>query len=417
MIPQTHSRLRWLMILFAFLATMINYLDRQTLSVAAPVLREQFHMSNSAYADVIFGFMLAYTIMNGLSGIIIDRLGTRLGYALCMAWWSIAAMLHAFSKGPISLGLYRFLLGIGEAGNWPAGVKVVAEWFPERERALAAGLFNSGSSVGAILAPPLVAWILLQFGWQAAFFTVGAVGLLWLAFWWPVYRTPSAIVEPVATAVPFRRLIRNRFVWTFTLSKVFLDPVWYFYIFWFPEYLKAARHFDMASIGRYAWIPFLVAGFGNIAGGALTALLLRAGLSTSIALKLSVTVFAACMLAAIPAVLAKDPLQSIAWVSVAMVGYTGSLANMLTFPAAVFPKHLVGSVYGIGSMGAGFGGMIFTLVTGWAVDHYSYLPVFIGFGLMPLVCLLVLWILLGPLQPSADFLPAAAYEASQSRRA
>src|SRR6185312_4063389 len=167
------------MIGLAFWATVINYLDRQTLSVAAPVLREQFHMSNTAYARVLFGFLLAYTIMNGVSGPLIDRLGTRLGYALCIAWWSASAILHAFARGPLSLGAFRFLLGMGEAGNWPAAVKVVAEWFPTRERALACGIFNSGSSVGAILAPPIVAWVLLTWGWRVAFIAIGITGLIW----------------------------------------------------------------------------------------------------------------------------------------------------------------------------------------------------------------------------------------------
>jgi MFS transporter, ACS family, hexuronate transporter len=400
-VPSVSNR-RWFMIALVFLATMINYLDRQTLSVAAPVLREQFHMSNSAYAKVLFAFMLAYTIMNGLSGLLIDKLGTRLGYALCIAWWSVAAMLHAIATGPISLGVYRFLLGMGEAGNWPAGVKVVAEWFPERERALASGLFNSGSSVGAILAPPLVAWILLQFGWRWAFGAVGAAGLLWLVLWWPSYRTPVQTIRR-ERPLPVRRLFHNRFVWMFTLSKVFLDPVWYFYIFWFPEYLKTARHFDMASIGRFAWIPFLIAGFGNILGGAFTAFLVRRGLSSSAALKWAVTAFAACMAAAIPAVLVDNVWVSIACVSVAMVGYTGSLANMLAFPAAVFPGNLVGSVYGIGSMGAGFGGMMFALITGWLVDRYSYTPVFFGFGCIPFIAMIIIWRFLGPLRPAPEF--------------
>src|SRR5271156_4568654 len=179
------------MISLAFWATLINYLDRQSLSVAAPVLREQFHMSNVAYSRVVFGFLLSYTIMNGVSGPLIDRLGTRLGYALCIAWWSAASILHAFARGAVSLGVFRFLLGAGEAGNWPAAVKVVAEWVPEEERALACGIFNSGSAAGAILAPPLVAWIILTWGWPSAFATVGCVGFVWLLFWWPVYRTPA----------------------------------------------------------------------------------------------------------------------------------------------------------------------------------------------------------------------------------
>ncbi len=390
---------RWLMISLVFLATVINYMDRQTLSVAAPVLREQFRMSNVEYSRIVFAFMLAYTIMNGISGPLVDRLGTRLGYALCMAWWSVSAILHMLARGAWSLGLYRFLLGMGEAGNWPAGLKVVSEWFPERERALASGMFNSGSSIGAILAPPVVAWILIRFGWEWAFLAIGISGLIWLAVWWPVYYTPAEVRKEVAPpTVPFCTLLRMRFVWTFTVSKIFMDPAWYFYIFWFPEYLKHARGFDMASIGKFAWIPFAVAGIGNLAGGALSAWLLRRGVSLTVARKGSITLFAALMMAAIPAVLASNVWVAIGLVSIAMAGYTGSLANMLALPADAFPKNLVGSVYGLASMGAGFGGMIFSLATGWVVDHYSYTPVFIGFGLMPMVCAGMLWALLGPVE-------------------
>jgi ACS family hexuronate transporter-like MFS transporter len=387
------------MIGLVFLATVINYLDRQALSVAAPVLRDEFGMSNVVYSRVVFLFLLAYTIMNGVSGPLLDRLGTRLGFALCIAWWSVAALLHAFARGAWSLGAYRFLLGMGEAGNWPAGVKVVAEWFPEHERALASGLFNSGSAVGAILAPPVVAGILLRFGWQWAFVAVGITGLVWLAIWWPTYYTPAhTAAEAAPASIAVWKLFRTRFVWSFTLSKIFMDPVWYFYIFWFPEYLKRARGFDMAGIGRVAWIPFLVAGFGNLLGGMLSGSLLRRGWSLTAARKTAITLFAALMMSAIPAVLVESPWVSIALVSVAMVGYTGSLANMLSLPADVFPKNAVGSVYGMGSMGAGFGGMIFTLVTGWVVDHYSYVPVFLGFGILPLICAAIIWMLLGPLE-------------------
>ena len=195
------------MIGFAFVATLINYLDRQALSVAAPVLIDQFHMSSVTYSRIVSAFMLAYTISNGISGPLIDRLGTRLGYALCIAWWSAAALLHAFTRGPLSLGVFRFLLGIGEAGNWPAAIKVVAEWFPEAERAFACGLFNSGSPFGAILAPPIVAFIVLNYGWQYAFLAVGVVGFIWLAAWWPVYRKPEM---PAAVAPSDRRGARSR---------------------------------------------------------------------------------------------------------------------------------------------------------------------------------------------------------------
>jgi ACS family hexuronate transporter-like MFS transporter len=394
------------MISLVFWATVINYLDRQALSVAAPVLRDEFGMSNVAYSRVVFAFLLAYTIGNGVAGPVLDRLGTRLGYALCMVWWSAAALLHSLATGAWSLGIARFFLGLGEAGNWPAGVKVVAEWFPEKERALASGLFNSGSAVGAILAPPLVAWLLLQFGWQAGFIAVGVTGFVWLFVWWPTYRTPeaSAAQERREPAVPVWLLFRQRFVWVFTLSKVFMDPAWYFYIFWFPQYLKDSRGFDMARIGRYGWIPFLVAGAGNILGGLLAATLLHRGWSLTASRKTAVTVFACLMTSAIPAVLVSDVGVAIGLVSLAMVGYTGSTSNMLSFPADVYPRQAVGSVYGLASMGSGFGGMFFTLLTGWMVDSFGYKPVFAMFGLTPLVCAAILWWMLGPLKRRA--LPA-----------
>jgi ACS family hexuronate transporter-like MFS transporter len=385
------------MISLVFWATVINYLDRQALSVAAPVLMDQFHMSSVVYSRVVSAFMFAYTISNGVSGPLLDRLGTRVGYALSIAWWSAASVLHAFARGPWSLGIFRLLLGIGEAGNWPAGVKVVAEWFPENERALGCGIFNSGSSVGAVFAPPLVAFILLKFGWQYAFLTIGLLGFTWLAFWWPIYRTPAvpnAAESPDAgTEKPPSAwsLFRQRFVWTFTISKIFFDPAWYFYIFWFPEYLKRARHFDIAQIGKYAWIPFVVAGLGNVFGGALSAWLLRLGLTVNVARKSAVTVFIVLMMAAIPAVLAPSPVWAFVFVAIAMMGYTGANANMLAIPADVFPKNAVGSIWGLASMGSGFGGMLFTLATGWVVQHYSYTPVFIGFGIMPLICAAILW--------------------------
>jgi MFS transporter, ACS family, hexuronate transporter len=396
---QPSSR-RWLMISFAFWATVINYLDRQTLSVSAPVLREKFHMSNVGYSRVLFAFLLAYTLSNGISGPLIDRLGTKLGYALCMLWWSLAALLHGFATGALSLGLFRFLLGIGEAGNWPAGAKVAAEWFPESERAMASGIFNSGSAVGAILAPPIVVWILLRYGWRTAFVAVGAVGLIWLVLWLSAYRTPpAAAAEVEAPPIPVRALMRTRFVRAFTFSKIFLDPVWYFYIFWFPEYLKRARGFDMAAIGKYSWIPFAAAGAGNFLGGGLSGWLLRRGASVTVARKSAVTFFAALMTSAIGVVFVPQAWLAIALVSIAMLGYTGSLANMLALPGDVFPKSAVASVYGLASMGSGFGGMLFTLITGWVVDHYSYTPVFIGFGLLPLICAAILWLLVGELRP------------------
>ena len=398
------SPLRWVMVSLAFFATVINYLDRQTLSVTAPLLKQQFHMSDESYGLILSAFMLAYTISNGLSGAMLDRLGTRVGYALCMLWWSTAGVLHALAAGPLSLGLYRFLLGVGEAGNWPAGVKLVSEWFPPKERALASGIFNSGSALGAIVAPPVVVWLVLKWSWQTAFFVVGLVGYLWLLMWWLVYRTPDNVQREVrARPAPPLALLRTRFGGWFTFSRIFIDPAWYFYIFWFAKYLSTVHHFTLEEIGKTAWIPFAAAGPGNLAGGGLTQWLVARGVPVSMARKTAVAVFSVLMTAAIPAVFAPSPAWAIAFVSVAAFGYTGSCANTLAFPADVFPKNMVGSVYGLASMGSGFGGMLFAWLSGVIVDRFGYTPVFIGFGIMPLISLAIVVFLLGPLRPDPRF--------------
>ena len=244
---------RWWMLSFAFLATVINYLNRQTLSVMAPVLLQQFHISATNYSRIVFAFMLAYTIMNGVSGRLLDRLGIKIGYGLTIAFWSGAELFGmALSAGALSLGVFQFLLGIGEAGNYPAGVKLITEWFPAEERSHASGIFNSGASIGAILAPPLLAWIMLANGWKTAFVVIGLLGFVWLAGWLVFYREPpTADAEGIDQKLfASKTLLRSRFLWQFTLSKAFSDPVWYFYIFWFPQYLKVGHSFSLRQIGR-----------------------------------------------------------------------------------------------------------------------------------------------------------------------
>lgn len=396
--------MRWVMIGFAFVATVINYLDRQTLSVLGPTLREQFKMSNEDYGYVLSAFMLAYMISNGISGPLLDRLGTKIGYALSIGWWSTASVLHALAVGPRSLAGFRFLLGMGEAGNWPAAVKVVSEWFPAKERALAAGIFNSGAAIGAIIAPPLVAWLTLRFKWQAAFVVIGVTGYVWLLAWWMVYRTPKAVqAEVSARPAPPWRLLRTRFLGVLTISKIFLDPVWYFYIFWFPEYLKSVHHFGLIDIGKTAWIPFVTADMGNIAGGWLTGRFIHHGMATSRARKTAVAIFALLMTMAIPAILVPNVWVSIAFISIATFGYTGYNSNALAFPADVVPRNMVASVWGLASMGSGFGGMLFSWLSGRMIDRYGYTPVFIAYGIMPLIAAALVLFVMGPLKPLAEF--------------
>ena len=383
---------KWTALALAFLATVINYLDRQTLSVMAPVLMEKFRMSAETYSQIIFAFMLAYTVMNGVSGRLLDRLGTKLGYALTIAWWSAAEVLHALSAGALSLGAFRFLLGAGEAGNYPAGVKLITEWFPPEERSMASGIFNSGASIGAILAPPLLAWIVLSTGWRAAFVLIGLLGFVWLAVWIAFYRERQT--KPLKTeVVPLKNLFRSRFLWQFTFSKILSDPVWYFYTFWFPEYLKVAHGFSLRQIGETAWIPFFTAAIGNLAGGALFQSLLRLGGGAATTRRIAVLIFSSLMMAALFVGAGRSVEQCIALVSVATFGYTGALANLLAIPGDAFPSGSVASIWGFASMGSGFGAMIFSLLTGWLVDRYSFHPVFVLFGVLPIISALIVWTL------------------------
>jgi ACS family hexuronate transporter-like MFS transporter len=389
-----NSRIKWMMLGFAFLATVINYLDRQTLSVMAPVLLEKFQITATSYSHIIFAFMLAYTLMNGISGRILDRLGTKVGYALTVAFWSGAEVLHALSAGALSLGIFRFLLGIGEAGNYPAGVKLIGEWFPPEERSLASGVFNSGASIGAILAPPLLALIVLNSGWRIAFVLVGLLGFAWLIGWMFLYRQPEALKrEGREERVPLRSLLKSRFLWQFTLSKVFSDPVWYFYTFWFPQYLKVAHGFSLVQIGEVAWIPFFTAAIGNLAGGAVFSALLPWIRSTARARRVAVLIFSALMAAAIFIVEVRTATACVALISIATFGYSGALANLLAIPGDAFPKGTLASVWGVASTGSGFGGMAFSLITGWLVDRYSFQSAFIVFGLIPLLAAWLVWTL------------------------
>lgn len=398
-------RLRWVVIAVVFGATVLNYLDRQSLSVLAPLLQEQLSMPAIVYGRIVAAFMLAYTITNGLWGRVIDRLGTKLGYLLSVLSWSLAEVLHVFAGSALGLGVCRLLLGAAEAGNWPAAVKVVAEWFPAGERSLAAGIFNSGAAIGAVLAPPVIVWIASQYGWRATFALVGALGFVWSAAWGIFYRKPTAQFGGggPASSVPVRVLLASRFMWQFTIAKIFFDPVWYFYTFWFPEYLKVVRGFSLLQIGATAWIPFLAADIGNFAGGIVGGWILRRSASPQTGRKRAILLFLVLMTAGIPAVLDRNNTHLFVLASIAVFGYTGAQANLLAFPADVFAADSVASVWGFASMGAGFGGMLFSLITGWIVNRWSFTPAFILFGTIPLLAGVLLWLL-----PAQSFNAAGA---------
>lgn len=406
--PPQIKHLRWWIAGLLLAATVINYLDRQTLSVLAPLLRDLFGMSNTDYSRIVFAFMLAYTFMQSGSGRILDWLGTRRGFSLTILWWSVAAMLHAAAGSALHFGACRFLLGLGEAGNWPGGVKAVSEWFPARERAFAIGLFNSGSCLGAVVAPPLVTWIALTWGWRAAFLLTGALGFLWLIAWRAIYRparehpwvtsqerahifSDAGAAENLADR-KFRwiDLLRYRQAWGLVLARMLADPVWWFYVFWLPEYLRREREFSLAMIGYFAWIPFLTADAGNFVGGGLSSWLVKRGWPVLKARKVVMFGSAAVMVVGLPAVLASSPVAAVALISVATLAYSSWAANVLTLPADLFPRSIVASVSGLSGTGAGIGGMTFMLVVGVVVDRFSYVPVFTAAALMPLAAAIII---------------------------
>ena len=371
-----------------FSATAINYLDRQTLSVVAPVLEKQISLSSVDYSHVIFVFLFGYTISQALAGRLIDKAGTRLGMWLCVATWSVVSMLHGLSAGVVSFEILRFLLGMAEAGNWPGAVKAVSENFSPSRRAFAVGVFNSGSTAGAILAPPIVSAVTAFWGWRAMFVVVGLSGFIWVFLWRALYQRKP--VEPFESAVAqirsdhsFRVHLRDKAVWGLMVARSLADPVWWFYAFWLPSYLAHSRGFSLVQIGRTAWIPFVFAGIGGWLGGYASDALVRRGLPPVTARKIMMGGSALFMLCGICASRASSAGMALAWVSVVLLGYTSWASNMLSLPIDLFGSHEVGQVTGMTGTAGAIGGMAFTLVTGWLTTNVSYESVFIvGSGMI-----------------------------------
>ena len=403
------AHLRWYICGLLFLACTINYIDRQTVAVLKPHLQDQLQWSESDYGWIVFSFQLAYAIMMMVSGNLIDRLGTRLGYALAMVWWSLAAMAHALARGAFSFGVARFFLGAGEAGNFPAAIKTVAEWFPPRERALATGIFNAGTNVGAVLAPPLVVWVTLKWGWQEAFIFTGSLGFIWLIFWVLIYRRPaqhaniteqelqhiqSADAEEADAGepkIPWSKILGYRQAWGFIVAKFMTDPIWWFYIFWLPSYLKQGRGFTLQEIGYFAWIPFLAADIGSVAGGWLSGFFMKRGWPLSRARKAAMLICALCMPSGIAAVFAPNAWLALALISVSTSAHQGWSANVFTLASDMFPKRDVGSIVGLGGAAGAVGGMIIAPIAGYTLQFlHTYVPLFIIAGVMhPLAFLFV----------------------------
>ncbi|HEY3057229.1 MAG TPA: MFS transporter [Thermoanaerobaculia bacterium] len=410
--------MKWIIIGLVFLATLINYIDRLTISVLAPVITKDLGLNNLEFGSIATWFLLAYTVSQALSGRLYDRIGTRLGFTVSIAVWSLAAMATATARSLFSLSFFRFLLGAGEAGNWPGAAKAVAEWFPVRERAFGMAIFNSGAALGAVIAPPLIVFLQLRYGWQSTFLVTGTLGLLWLPLWLSVYRSPEKQEQHVILSaeeregpqqgltrsfavsadqddVKWRDLLQHRQTWAIVLARFIVDPTWWLYITWLPKYLNDARGFSLTKIGLFAWIPYLAADIGSLLGGWLSGYLIARGWSVDRARKSVILGAALLMPAGIFAVRADDAMNALALMCVVLFAFQVWINNVQTLPSDFFPQGAVASVAGLGGTGAGIGSMIFIFATGWVVDHFSYSPIFTAAGLLGPLGTLVLFSLSG----------------------
>ncbi|MBV9081282.1 MAG: MFS transporter [Acidobacteriaceae bacterium] len=403
------KHLRWFFIAWLTVATILNYLDRQTLSILAPVLRDEFHLSNQAYSRIVSSFLISYTVMYTAGGRFVDWVGERVGMAISIAWWSVATMLHSLAAGAVSFGVFRFLLGIGEPANYPAALKAAIAWFSEDERGLPVAIYTSGSAVGAVFAPPLITWIALRYGWRYAFVLPGSMGLLWVIVWLRTYRRPArgtaeiATEEAGATVRPrWATLLRDRNVIALVAARFLADPVWYFYLFWIPEYLKRSRGFTLGDIGLYGWIPFLAADIGGVFGGFASDRLIKAGMPAATARRLVLYCFSAVAPVGVFTGFAKSPATAVALMAIGGFVCFVWFVNTAALVSDVFAAPVVGSVLGIlGTAGSG-AGALFTLLVGFLADRGSYVSVFVIAGSMHLLASVVLFLCMKPARHCAS---------------
>lgn len=410
-------RLRGVILALLCLSTVINYVDRQALSVVLPTLRRDLGLTSADYGTITTLFLAAYTIGQVLSGVIIDRIGTRLGFILSVSVWSVAAVSHAFVQGAAGLAALRFVLGLGEAGNWPAGGKAVAEWFPKERRAFAMGVFDGGSAIGAILAPPLMAVLVLNFGWRAAFVVTGLLGFVWLLCWLPVYRRPqehpwlSDAERQAMPTAPARRsspwsglrdLLAVRQLWGLMLTRMVATPVWWFYVFWLPDYLGKGRGFTLQEIGLFGWIPYVTVDVGKLVGGGLSDRLLARGVSATLARKGVMAGGALAMMGGLQVAGAASSAAALAWVSVATFGFGMWSANILALHADLFPADAMATAVGLTTAAASLGGACFTYAIGQMVDRHGYAPVFWVVGSAAALAFAFLLLVLGRVEPAGQ---------------
>lgn len=392
-------RARWGILALLFFATTINYLDRIVFSVLIPVIRAEFGFNDIDYGKINAAFQFAYTIGFLFMGRLVDRRGTRFGYALSIAWWSLAAAGHVVANSVLSFSFWRAMLGLGEAGNFPAAIKSVAEWFPKKDRAFATGIFNAGTNVASMIGPPLFAWMAVGLGWRACFLITAGGGFVWLIFWLLAPRPPDAGDELAGPGMSWREALGYKQTWGFALAKFFSDPVWWFYLYWLPPYFFDVRKMDLKQIGWALPVIYLMADVGSVAGGWVSGWLIRRGWHHGTARKAAMLGFALCMPIAALSVLAPDPIAAIALISLATAAHQGWSANLYTTTSDVFPRTAVASVTGIGGAAGGVGGVIFSaLVPGYLVTHFGYTPVFLIMGVFHLIGFLFAHFLMGRME-------------------
>ena len=415
------KNLKWWICTLLFIATLINYLDRQTLSVvvANEEFVKEFQITNQDVAVINNAFTVAYTVGQLLTGKVVDVVGTRAGFVLIMVLWSAAGMLCATARGIFSLSFFRFVLGLGEAGNWPVSVKAVSEWFPARLRGLGVAYFSSGSGVGAMLAPILIAQVIIWGGWRSAFIIIGAVGFIWVPFWIYFYRSPRehwmitgeelAEIEAETggkTASPAKQsvgamlsewvgLLRHRQIVGICLVRFFSDSILWFYIQWLPKYFADERGFTLEDIRDRLWMVFLPAIFMTFVGGGLSGKLIERGWDIGKARKTVMLVFGLMMIASIGVGFVESDVMALVLSTTALMAFYGYSVNTLTLPADLVPPRLVASVSGLSGTGAGIGSVIFTFIVGYLADMQSFTPVFVLVGMLPLASLAMLFLVVG----------------------
>src|SRR4051812_9310439 len=404
-ILQPMGRYRWVVVTLLFFATTINYLDRQVIGLLKDNLAKDFNWSEKDYSRIVIAFSTAYAIALMLFGRLIDKIGTRLGYAISIIVWSVAAMFHALAGGTMGFAVARTALGLGEAGNFPAAIKSVAEWFPKKDRALATGIFNSGSNIAAIAGPPLIAWILVSYGWREAFVWTGVLGFVWLLFWGIFYEIPArqkrlskaelAYINSDApeadpendAKVSWSKILSFRQTWSFVFGKFLTDPIWWFYLFWIPSYFNTTYHLNLQSSAVYVSTIYVAASFGSILGGYISGFLINRGMPVYKARKTAMFFFALLVVPVVFVQFTTSAWPAVALIRLAAAAHQAWSANIFTTASDMFPKKAVSSVVGLGGMAGSIGGSLFPFVVGGLLQHYKTLGnIGAGYNIIFIIC-------------------------------